>query len=418
MRILMLTDLYPPLIGGLEQHVRNLSHGLVGRGHRVTVATMSHGDLPRDESDHGVRVHRMGGLVQRVAGVTNPSGRPYVAPFPDPAVSLALRRLIADERPSIVHAHNWLLHSFLPLKKWSGARLVVSLHDYGVVCAKRSLMYGDGVCSGPAFAKCLRCAADHYGTARGMGITMANWSMQPAQWSAVDLYLPVSRAVVEGNQLAVRGLPHRILPNFVPDDIASRADPAHPALATLPAEPYLLFVGALSRLKGIDVLLRAYERMPAAPPLVLIGTVWPDTPQRLPHNVVLIPEAPHGAVMAAWRRSIAAVVPSVFPDPCPTVVMEAMASGVPVVASRVGGLPDLVLEGETGLLVPPGDAEALGAAMDRLARDPVMAARMGAAGKLRLNRFLASTVIDRLEGIYGELSSPRSWAATNRKSVT
>jgi glycosyltransferase involved in cell wall biosynthesis len=86
--------------------------------------------------------------------------------------------------------------------------------------------------------------------------------------------------------------------------------------------------------------------------------------------------------------------------------MEAMASGVPVVASRVGGLPDLVLDGETGLLVPPGSAEALGAAIQRLVQDPGMARRMGAAGRDRVPSFMASTVIARLEKIYGELLSP------------
>ncbi len=405
MRILMLTDLFPPLIGGLEQHVRNLSHGLVERGHQVSVATMSHDDLPSEEIDHGVRIHRMRGSAQRAGAVTNPSGRPYAAPLPDPGVVFALRRLIATERPSIVHAHNWLLHSFLPLKRWSRAKLAVSLHDYGVICAKRSLMYGGDVCSGPAFAKCLRCAADHYGTGRGLVITLANWAMQPAQWSAVEMYLPVSQAVVEGNELSEHALPYRILPNFVPDDVAARADPSHPALTSLPKEPYLLFVGALSRHKGIDVLLRSYESLANPPPLVLIGTIWPDTPERFPVGTVLIPNLPHSAVMSAWRRSIAAVVPSVFPDPCPTVVMEAMASGVPVVASRVGGLPDLVLDGETGLLVPPGNPEALGSAIQRLVQDPVLASRMGAAGQQRVSTFMASTVIARLEVIYAELLS-------------
>ena len=408
MRVLMLTDLYPPFIGGLEQHVRNLSHGLVERGHQVSVGTMSHEGLPCQELDGGVQVHRIRGTAQRMAEITNPSGRPYAAPLPDPGAVVALRRLIDRERPDIVHAHNWLLHSFLPLKRWSRAKLVVSLHDYGVICAKRSLMYGDEICSGPAFAKCLRCAASHYGTGRGLIITLANWATQPAQWSSVDLYLPVSNAVVEGNELQERALPFQVLPNFVPNDIVSRVDPAYPALAALPTEPYLLFVGALSRHKGIDVLLRAYEGLRGVPPLVLIGTASRETPERLPKNTVVIPNLPHGAVMAAWQRSTLAVVPSVFPDPCPTVAMEAMASGVPIVASRVGGLPDLVLDGVTGLLVAPGSPEELGDAIERLVREPATAVRMGKAGKRHLRQFLASTVLDRLEGIYAGLLASSS----------
>jgi glycosyltransferase involved in cell wall biosynthesis len=383
MRILLLTDLFPPFIGGLEQHVRNLGQGLVKRGHDVAVATMSHGNLPRYEVEQGVRIHRMQGTAQRAATVMN--------------------RIIARERPAIVHAHNWLLHSFLPLKAWSGARLVVTLHDYGVVCARRDLMYRASVCSGPGLSKCLRCAARTYGAAKGILVTVGNWATQRAQWSAVDMYLPVSHAVAAGNELAKHGLPFHVVPNFVPDGIASRAQPDDPSLTDLPKTPYLLFVGALSRHKGIDVLLQAYERLPNAPPLVLIGTKWPDTPSRFPPNTVVLQDVPHNAVMAAWRRSVIGIVPSVFPDPCPTVVMEAMASGVPVVASRIGGLPSLVIEGETGLLTAAGSVLELQDALARLLGDPAMVERMGRAAKREVRSFTATAVVKRLERIYSDL---------------
>jgi glycosyltransferase involved in cell wall biosynthesis len=406
MRVLMLSDLYPPFIGGVEQHVRNLSHGLAQRGHDVSVATIDAAGHGATELDNGVRVHRIRATTQRAASTINQSGRPYAPPFPDPEVVVALRRIVGQDKPDVVHAHNWMLHSFLPLKAWSGARLVVTLHDYGIVCAKRSLMYGSGVCTGPGFSKCLKCAAHNYGTARGLLITMANWATLPVQLAAVDQYLPVSNSVAIGNDLSRHGAQYEVLPNFVPDDVELRSDPAHPALAHLPDGPFWLYVGALRPHKGVDVLLEAYGGLAGAPPLVLIGTRWPDTPKTFPPGTTVIESIPHPAVMAAWRRSTVGLVPSVFPDPCPTVAMEAMACGVPVIGSDIGGLPDLVDDGVTGMLVAPGNPVALRTALSSLAGQSARIEAMRGAARAKLRSFTATAVVDRLEEVYSRLLRP------------
>jgi glycosyltransferase involved in cell wall biosynthesis len=109
--------------------------------------------------------------------------------------------------------------------------------------------------------------------------------------------------------------------------------------------------------------------------------------------------------MRSWIRASVGVVPSVWDEPCPTVALEAMASGRPVVASRVGGLPDLVPDGVAGLLVPPRDAGALGAAVGRLLRDGELRGRMGAAAREHADRFGARTVVDRIEAVYREVAA-------------
>jgi glycosyltransferase involved in cell wall biosynthesis len=400
MRILMVAQFYPPTIGGEEQHVRNLSIGLAARGHDVAVATLGRQGLPTFEIDEGVRVYRIHGAIERVAGLFSDPDRRHAPPFPDPQIAGALRRIITRERPDIVHAHNWLVHGFVPLKPWSNARLVLTLHDYSLRCAKKRFMYEGAPCTGPGFRKCLGCASGHYGAAIGVPTTLANWTMGIPERAAVDMFLPVSRAVADNNGLIEDDLPHQVMYNFVPDDVAHVRDGYDDYLAQLPDEDYLLFVGDLGRDKGVHVLLDAYAGLRDAPPLVLIGRPGAETPAAFPPNVRLLTNWPHAAVMGAWRRSMIGLVPSIWPDPCPTVAMEAMASGRPVIASRIGGLSDIVADGETGYLIDPGDAAALREGIARLLEDRDLRLKMGDASLRRVVAFQAGTVIPSIEHIY------------------
>jgi glycosyltransferase involved in cell wall biosynthesis len=403
MRILMLSQFYPPVIGGEEQHVRNLGAALAARGHEVTVATLWSEGLPEREIDRGVRVERLRGTLRRASWLFSETGRRHVPPFPDPELTAGLRRMIARDRPEIVHGHNWLIHSFLPLKRWSGAKLLLTLHDFSFICPRKSFMAGERLCSGPGLVKCLNCAAGQYGRLKGAVTTVGNWGMGLVERREVDLFLPVSRAVANGNGLVREGLRHVVVPNFAPDDVTRVAGDYTEYLAQLPDEPFLLFVGDVRRGKGVDVLLKAYAELQGAPPLVLIGRECPDGPASLPANVLRFKDWPHDAVMGAWARSLVGLVPSIVPDACPTVAIEAMASGRPVVGARVGGLPDLVADGETGLLVPPDDVPALRGAIQRLLDDADLRERMGRAGLRRAPLFQATSVVSRIEAIYEDV---------------
>jgi len=401
MRVLMLAQFYPPTMGGEERHVRNLAAALAARGHDVAVATLWHHGLAEFEQDGLVRVYRMRGTVQRADWLFSESGRRHAPPFPDPELVLALRRIVAEERPQIVHAHNWLVHSFLPLAAWSGAKLVLTLHDYSLVCVQKRLMYRDQtLCSGPQLTKCLKCAVSHYGLGKGLSTLAGNWSMSLLERQAVAMFLPVSGAVATQTRLAHHKVPFDIIPNFVPDDLGMQPAVIDEYVAQLPSEPYILMVGDLSHDKGIGVLLQAYQRLHSAPPLVLIGRRNEDTPTSLPANTTILEQWPHAAVMAAWQRCIVAVVPSVCPDACPTVVMEAMTMSRAVIGSAIGGVPDLVIDGETGLLVPPEDVQALTAALHQLLTDSELRDRMGQAGRSRVKQYYASAVVPRIERVY------------------
>lgn len=405
----MLTQFYPPFLGGEERHVQTLSRELSARGHDVAVATLGGPDLPDHEMDGGVHVHRMESTIARLPGLTADPSRYHAPPIPDPGLVSALRRLVQEYRPDIVHAHNWLVYSFLPLKIWSNARLVLSLHDYSVSSPTKKLMYKDAVlCTGPALGKCLGCATYHYGL-KGAPIVLAHRGMAPILRRLVDLFLPVSTATAEGNGLPAMNVPFEVIPNFVPDTVAdSRAD-LDEYVRQLPPSGYFLFAGAFAGYKGVDILLEAYRTLSGVPPLVLIGYDTAEDPMRtrdIPQNVTILKNWPHGAVMEAWRRCSIGVIPSTCAEAFPTVAIEAMVTGRPVVASRIGGLVDAVADGVTGILVPPGDPVALGAALTSLAQDTELWARMSAASRERSSLFTTSAVIPQIEDAYARLLDP------------
>lgn len=412
----MLSQFYPPTVGGEERHVQTLSRELAGRGHAVAVATVWHEGLPEWEDDNGVSVHRIRGTAQRIGAFYSESERRHVPPLPDPELVRGLMRVVAAERPEIVHAHNWLVHSFLPIKRWSGAALVMSLHDFSLVCATKNLMWRDQrVCEGPSLRRCVPCVGVHYGSVKGLPTLAANSAMRGAAGLAVDLFLPVSNATALGNGLRPGVDPYLVVPNFVPDAVGARPRAAFDEdrqvakyLAGLPDREFLLFVADVRRLKGIGVLLSAYARLTNAPPLVLIGRRCVDTPGTLPDNVLMMESWPHAAVLAAWRRCMFGLLPSIWMEPFGIVALEAMSAGRPFVASRIGGLADVVEDGVTGILATPGDTDGLARAMRRLIDDRALRTAMGAAAVTRLEQFRATAVVPRFEAAYVDVLARRA----------
>jgi starch synthase len=162
-----------------------------------------------------------------------------------------------------------------------------------------------------------------------------------------------------------------------------------------PSRPAVIFVGRITRQKGVPVLLRAASRLAAEAQLVLCAG-QPDTPelaaevtdlvtglQASRSGVIWIPEMlPKREIIQLLSHATVFVCPSLY-EPLGIVNLEAMACGTAVVGTRVGGIPEVVADGETGLLVPPDDPAALAAALNTLILDPARATVMGAAGRKR-----------------------------------
>jgi glycosyltransferase involved in cell wall biosynthesis len=167
--------------------------------------------------------------------------------------------------------------------------------------------------------------------------------------------------------------------------------------APLPEQPTVLFVGVLERYKAIDVLADAWRLVAARIPgsqLRIVGSgslsaVADALVAELPESVSWTLSISTGEVAAALDASTVLVLPS-RSEGLGRVVVEAFCRGRAVIGSRVGGIPDLVTDGETGLLVPPGDARALADALVSVLDDRVLATRLGAAARGAIEPWLAT----------------------------
>ena len=405
MRILIASDHYPPFIGGAQRQTWLIAQELRRRGHDVLVATVWQDRMPAREDDYGVPVRRLKQLRTVAPLIRGPARRRHQPPFPDPVTVLELRRLIERFRPDVVHAAGWFAYSCAGALLGRDLPLVVSARDYGFSCANTTLMHRGRPCSGPAPAKCLACAGRHYGVPRGWlavagvlgfrGLLRRRTTVLHSVSRYVDMVM--RRDLMDSASIA--RTPLEVIPSFRFDGDA-RANGDGDALRALPERPFILFVGALRRVKGIGTLLAAYDRLADPPPLVLLGTRESDSPDDLPNDVVVVEGLPNWAVLEAWDRSLFGALPSRWPEPFGGVVHEGMSRGKAIIGTTPGGHADMIEHGRDGLLVPAGDVEALADAMRVLIEDPALRERLGAAARVRADEFTADVVIPRYEQLY------------------
>ncbi|MCL6640199.1 MAG: glycosyltransferase family 4 protein [Candidatus Rokubacteria bacterium] len=204
------------------------------------------------------------------------------------------------------------------------------------------------------------------------------------------------------------GVPIEVLAALAPGRAAARA-----ALA-LPADAFVVTgVGRLVRVKGFDVLLASLPRLVAAVPQALVVLVS-DGPERraLAEQAAALgvadrvrfagPVGEPGRLAGHLAAADVCVAPS-RNEGMGRALVEAMALGVPVVASAVGGIPAVVGDDEVGRLVPPDDAPALAAALVALAEDPARRAKLGEAARVRARRFSTAVAEARMAALYAEL---------------
>ena len=255
----------------------------------------------------------------------------------------------------------------------------------------------------------------------GGGYTVSSWCERVAAASAAAV-VAVSDGMRADIMAAYPEIPAeriRVIRNGI-DTTEYRPDPNTEVLERYGidlARPYVIFVGRITRQKGVPVLLRAASGLiPEAQLVLLAGAA--DTQEQLAEvtelvdglratrsGVFWIPEMlPKHDVIQLLTHATVFAIPSIY-EPLGIVNLEAMACGTAVVGSRTGGIPEVVADGETGLLVPAGEPEPLAAALNTLLSDPDRAAAMGQAGRKRaVAEFGWAAIAAQTADLYAELA--------------
>ena len=338
-----------PAVGGMRRHVESLAAGLPGRGFEIAVAAPAAMELGLPNARFGLEL----------------GDRPR--PASDLGALWELRQAVRDWRPALIHAHG-VKAALLTL----GARLpgrppvVVTFHN----------LWHGGPLTLPLRLVTQRAAAA----------------------------VAVSEAVRE--RLATHGIRPREL-TVIPNGLDLAAFPLTPPAPK--SRPFTAaFLGRLTEEKGVLVLLEAAPLFLKTPDvrLVVVG----DGPLHVAVEEAARRYGPRLTylghqhdVRAVYHAVDAVLIPSLS-EGHPLTALEAMASGLPVVASRTGGLPEIVVEGETGVLVPPGDPRELADALVGLAKDRDRRRALGAAGRRRVEKeFAVERLLERLIEVYRQV---------------
>jgi spore coat protein SA len=372
----------PPDRGGaIERWIRDAARRLAARGHEVHVVSRDHGDGATERSLDGVQYHfiRIPSAIDRGRGALAFRGWYYFS---------RAARVVGRLRPDVVHHHSRPAALYLTARSSPRSRQLISLH---------SMQYGwsfgytacDRVLFRPAFRACARalCVSDFI-----QRHTVAAFPEVASK--ATTLYNGV-----DGD-------------TFHP----SQTDGSSGNGATI------LYVGRVEARKGVHVLLDAFEgaikREAADARLRIVGphSYWDATPSAFystlagrcrqdPRVDLLGPTYVDADLAAVYRSADVSVVPSVFPEALGLTSLEAQASGVPVVVSDAGGLPETVLPGESGVVVRNGDADALASSILALLADRKKLRTMGGRARAwAMERFSWDTIASQLEAEYARVA--------------
>jgi glycogen synthase len=388
MEVLLLTNEFPPTVyGGAGVHVAELTRALRGR---VDLDIRTFGSQAIDEP--GWRVH----------GYPEPTGVDAETPELRPVMGAfgRCRAMAADPTTAdLVHCHTWYTHLAGTTLHARGLPLVVTAHSLEPLRPWKREQLGAGYE--------LAAAVEREALETADAVIAVSAAM------AADIE---SHFAIDANRI-------HVIANGIDADAFQR-DPAVDELTARgidPARPYILFVGRVTRQKGLSHLLDALPHLDPALGVVLAAG-QADTPELAEEverrvaegrrarsgQIHWLPEMiDHRALVQLYSHAAAFVCPSVY-EPFGITNLEAMACGTPVVATRTGGIPDVVTDGLTGLLVdPPGNdggeafAVGLAAAINRVVADPVLAQSLGRAGRERsASVFSWSAVAERTIAVY------------------
>lgn len=407
MRIALLSNFWYQR-GGLERVMLSDAAGLQERGHEVVPFASAHplndraayaGYFPTSV-DHGSL-----GRGQTVSERASTA----VRLFHNRGAVAAFDRLVSDARPEVVHQHGisrQLSPSVLERAHQLGIPTVLTLHDYSLRCPAGTLSRTLAPecralsCAGHRYDRAVRFSCVH-GSRAASAIAATELLVARAlrrYERSVDLFLVPSHYVatrmIESGLTADRV---RLVPNAIE---------ASPEEVTAPGSQILAY-GRLVDVKGFDLAIAAARAMPAQK-FVIAG----EGPERGNleaaaqglANVEFTGLVSMEEIPALIRKSLAVLVPSIWPEPFGMVVLESWREGRAVIVTRRGALPEIVDHGRTGIVIEPGDALAAASAIQSLVDEPESAVRLGANGRREAETaYSMQAHLERLESTYREL---------------
>lgn len=414
--VLLCIHHFPPdRVAGAELYALRVARGLIARGHRVQVLCVS--------SDNDQRAH--GGIdasdevyqeisVRRISRDRAGTPDPIRASFDKPELENYLDTWIAELRPDVLHLVSGYLLGSAPLRaaQRAGVPTVVTLTDFWFLCPTLQLLRGDGsLCPGPSPLECARCLYDEqrrfrvidqaapramqllWRTANQIPI-LGNAFGLPSRVSTLDTRIRELRDQLNGADAILA------VTKFVADvHAANGIDRTRMVLTSYGVELesptplqahdeiHFAFLGQVAPIKGVDVLIRALRQLDSSQRrarLTIYGRLnaLPAYARRLRElaaddpAIVFAGEYPHSDLTRILNDTDVVVVPSLWYENAPHVILEAFAARRPVIGTNVGGIAEIVQDGKNGLLFERSSVTDLARAMQRILDEPELMERL------------------------------------------
>jgi glycosyltransferase involved in cell wall biosynthesis len=316
--------------------------------------------------------------------------------------------LLRTHRPDIVHVHNLyplFSPSVLVACRRANIATVMSVHNYGLTCPAWNHFHDGQICERCLGGREIWCVVQN---CRGNMPESFGYGLRSFLARKLNLFHRNVDVLLAGTHFAKQRL---VAAGFEEDRVEVLPNTAESQSIVDPASgSYVAYAGRMTEDKGVDTLLEAARRLPGSEfRLAGDGPLIERLSANRPVNAMFLGFLERDPMLAFYRRATCLVVPSRWFEMSPLVIPEAMAHGVPVIASRIGGLPELVEDGVTGLLFAPGDADELADRIAILVRDPALCRKLGEAAWNKVARSRSSRhYFDRLMAAYEKAIRMRS----------
>lgn len=316
----------------------------------------------------------------------------------------ALAEQVRDTNADIVHFHNWLpqiSQAAIRSARRAGAAVVQTIHNYRYTCAS-GILFRDGDICEDCIGRSIGWPAVQHGCYRDSRVASVPVVAALALHKAIgtpqnDLDAAILLSEFARSKLAGSGLPverMHVKPNFVHPDPGFRSG----------SGGYFLYLGRLEANKGIPTLLAAWDQLDDPPPLKMAGAGGLEADviaaAAASDAIEFLGRVDPSTVADLVGGAVATIVPSQNYEGFPKTIAESFAVGTPVIASDLGSLTEIVDDGRTGFLVPPGDADALAQVIRTVASDNTLPGLRTQAREEFVNNFGAEASYVRLIEIY------------------